>query len=246
MSDRLEGLAKAMHETWLEVMAEQGFHPHGGHYYSTDECEKCRNGLVPWEEVPEEVKEVNRRGVKAICEYFFGRDTGGDDGGGLQSLLVPAEGEVVVPKRGAVGKVREALDRLIDCAANGEALTPEGLRELVAAARAERAQGEGRVVEVQPTRCRPELVEQDEPNNPGRVLAVLTTAGTEFFGGPGRINLTITRLPKLEPKKVRPWKTKLGTFLCGLCHQVLWRSRSPLSCSCGMDIDWNHPRELPE
>jgi len=63
-----ERLAELMHETWLEVMAEQGYHPDvPGH---TDlppaanmRCPKCRSGLVPWCSLSVEVKEVNRRGV---------------------------------------------------------------------------------------------------------------------------------------------------------------------------------------
>ena len=63
----IERLAELMHETWLEVMAEQGYHPRNtcGLYY-TDTCDHCRDGLVPWVNVPEEVKEVNRRGVLAF------------------------------------------------------------------------------------------------------------------------------------------------------------------------------------
>ncbi|HUW14381.1 MAG TPA: hypothetical protein VM537_31955 [Anaerolineae bacterium] len=70
MSDELvEHLAKKMHHEWLEVMIEQGYHlfldcplthPHP--------CAKCRDGLVPWDYLSEEVKEVNRRGVRRILK----------------------------------------------------------------------------------------------------------------------------------------------------------------------------------
>ena len=49
--EELEKGAKAMHEAWLGCMLD--FYP--------DRTE----GLVPWSEVPEKMKEVNRRGIRA-------------------------------------------------------------------------------------------------------------------------------------------------------------------------------------
>jgi len=66
-----ERLAELMHIEWLEVMAKQGYHARNtcGLYY-TDTCDHCRDGLVPWANLPEEVKEVNRRGVTRILAYL--------------------------------------------------------------------------------------------------------------------------------------------------------------------------------
>ena len=50
----LEAAAEAMHEAWLECMAE--FAP------------KRTEGMVPWVELPEGVKEVNRRGIRRGIE----------------------------------------------------------------------------------------------------------------------------------------------------------------------------------
>lgn len=64
----IERLAELMHLEWLAVMAEQGYHagPHRFGAYDYENCEKCRGGLVPWAEVPEGVREINRRGVLAF------------------------------------------------------------------------------------------------------------------------------------------------------------------------------------
>ena len=69
----LERLAELMHEEWLDVMAEQDWHsPEDCPKWDAraqrsgwpfQPCENCRSGLVSWEDPPEAVKEVNRRGV---------------------------------------------------------------------------------------------------------------------------------------------------------------------------------------
>ena len=68
-----ERLAELMHLEWLALMAEQGWHSpedcpkwderaqRSG--WPFQPCDNCRSGLVPWPDVPEAVKEVNRRGV---------------------------------------------------------------------------------------------------------------------------------------------------------------------------------------
>jgi hypothetical protein len=93
-------LAKRMHEAWLEVMEEQGYHDPDDRLCWDAEarrsgfpfvpCEKCRKGLVPWGQVPEPVKEVNRRGAKAMLSY----------------LGFPEGAE---PEEGCVGKAIEVL-----------------------------------------------------------------------------------------------------------------------------------------
>jgi len=63
----IERLAELMHEEWLALKAEQGYHPYGECGCKTGivmRCSHCRSGLVPWTDLPEEVKEVNRRGVR--------------------------------------------------------------------------------------------------------------------------------------------------------------------------------------
>ena len=65
----IERLAELLHIEWLEVMEEQGYHARNtcGLYY-TDTCDHCRDGLVPWFDLSEEVKEVNRRGVRRVLK----------------------------------------------------------------------------------------------------------------------------------------------------------------------------------
>ena len=66
----IERLAELMHKEWLTLMAEQGHHqtetcpnrPSKG-LFAYSNCDKCRPGIVPWDDLPKEVKEVNRRGV---------------------------------------------------------------------------------------------------------------------------------------------------------------------------------------
>ena len=63
----LERLAELMHQEWLALMAEQGYHPPPFcPNSSVGDCPKCRGGLLPWSTLTEEVKEVNRRGVGAV------------------------------------------------------------------------------------------------------------------------------------------------------------------------------------
>ena len=69
----LERLAELMHEEWLTLMAERGHHltescPHRPKTgkFAWSNCTNCHAGMVPWAELPEEVKEVNRRGVLAF------------------------------------------------------------------------------------------------------------------------------------------------------------------------------------
>ena len=61
-----ERLAELMHLKWLAVMAEQGRHPpelcpHAREYPCS--CPKCHDGMYEWADLPEKVKDVNRRGV---------------------------------------------------------------------------------------------------------------------------------------------------------------------------------------
>ena len=55
------------------MMFEQGWHSVGacGHRNGIGgilRCDHCRDGLVPWTNVPEAVKEVNRRGVHRLLK----------------------------------------------------------------------------------------------------------------------------------------------------------------------------------
>ena len=68
-TDVVAKLAEAMHEEWLEVMAEQGYHsPTKCTANVLWECERCREGLVSWADLRNEVKEVNRRGARAMLK----------------------------------------------------------------------------------------------------------------------------------------------------------------------------------
>lgn len=101
MAERIEALAETMHGEWLAVMAEQGSHPKDEcprQPYPNAErrnppCPQCRDGLVPWSDLPEPVKEVNRCGARAM----------------LKELGCVKDGEVVVPD---VAGAAEALKRI--------------------------------------------------------------------------------------------------------------------------------------
>lgn len=69
---RLAAMAEVMHVGWLEVMAEQGYHHplDCPRLYCSDECSDCRVGMVAWALVPEPVKEVNRRGARAMLAWL--------------------------------------------------------------------------------------------------------------------------------------------------------------------------------
>ena len=93
----IERLAELMHEEWLAVMAEQGRHPpelcpHAREYPCS--CPKCHDGMYEWADLPEQVKEVNRRGV-----LRFLRELG----------ITPEAAARMEP--GAVGKAVEAAER---------------------------------------------------------------------------------------------------------------------------------------
>ena len=132
---------------------------------------------------------------------------------------------IAVPKG---EKIEGAVDRLIDCAANcfSEALTPEGLRELIAAARAELALGEGRVVEVFPHRSDTILGER-EPGS--HSWWIIPDAMRDYLGGEG--TYTFTRHPDPEPRfpLVTAWKLKTTRWMCPVCNH-----RAPAGSSdCG-------------
>ncbi len=76
-------------EERLEVMAEQGYHAHDDCVNEVDRsrCPSCREGIVPWAEVPEPVKEVNRRGVRAFLSALGCKgDVVPDVGGAVEAL----------------------------------------------------------------------------------------------------------------------------------------------------------------
>ena len=65
-----ERLAYLMHKEWLILKAEQGYHlPEDCRVTHCHPCAKCRDDLVRWGHLSEEVREVNRRGVRRfLCE----------------------------------------------------------------------------------------------------------------------------------------------------------------------------------
>ena len=74
MNDKLrEELAKAIHESWCRTKRAQGFHGpnercYAGYVFCVapspdgdfSHCPKFRADLIPWEELPERQKDINR------------------------------------------------------------------------------------------------------------------------------------------------------------------------------------------
>jgi len=94
-----ERLAELLHEEWLVLKAEQGYHSAdyhrgyalaGGPQWDGSRCSKCRDDLVPWADLSEPVKEVNRRGVRRFLK------------------------EVGLPERMQKGAVGKAVEQLAD------------------------------------------------------------------------------------------------------------------------------------
>ena len=92
----LDAFGRAMHEAWLEVMAEQGYHSwRTCGLYATDECDHCRGGLIPWDDVPDSAKEINRRGALGFLSHLYGRPVSAEEADRLEA--------------GVIGAVRESL-----------------------------------------------------------------------------------------------------------------------------------------
>ena len=71
----IERLAELMHEEWLALMVERGHHltescPHRPKTgkFAWSNCTNCHPGMLLWSNLPEEVKEVNRRGVRRFLK----------------------------------------------------------------------------------------------------------------------------------------------------------------------------------
>ena len=78
-----ETQGRIMHETWTRTKREQGFHhpnemPSEGWYDSTyhgtvprpHRCGKCHDDLIPWEQLPEKQKDINRHAFDAIIKHL--------------------------------------------------------------------------------------------------------------------------------------------------------------------------------
>lgn len=124
----IERLAEVMHKAWLRIMAEQGFHrphdcpdKHVGLVVKLDSgimvefgwasCVNCRSGLVPWSELSEDVKDVNRRGAAAmLCALVETRDMQKPESG--WGFVGPAMRKIV-ELRERVAKLETELDLAI-------------------------------------------------------------------------------------------------------------------------------------
>lgn len=70
--DRLhdrEWVGRIMHESWSQTKRKQGFHhdrecPRSGMY----RCDKCHADLIPWDDLPEAQKDINRHALDAVLE----------------------------------------------------------------------------------------------------------------------------------------------------------------------------------
>ena len=67
----LDDVGRIMHESWSKTKRAQGFHhPFEAHvgakFYPVKICDKCHPDLVPWAELPEAQKDINRHAFDAV------------------------------------------------------------------------------------------------------------------------------------------------------------------------------------
>lgn len=83
-AEDVEMHGRIMHESWMRTRRAQGFHhpakahpynPHlYPHLYSSPpyRCEKCHPDLIPWEQLPEAQKDINRHAFDDVRAYLLG------------------------------------------------------------------------------------------------------------------------------------------------------------------------------
>lgn len=64
----LDSVGQIMHESWTNTKRSQGFHhpDEAGHGITNFPCGKCHKDLVPWSELPEQQKDINRHAFDAV------------------------------------------------------------------------------------------------------------------------------------------------------------------------------------
>ena len=65
-----EDVGRIMHESWARTKRSQGFHHPAamGHGVTAHPCPTCHPDLVPWEELPEKQKDINRHAFDAVLK----------------------------------------------------------------------------------------------------------------------------------------------------------------------------------
>jgi len=74
LNDR-EMQGRIMHESWTRTKRAQGFH-HQSECYAMDRyesngpCPKCHSDLIPWEQLPEGQKDINRHAFDDVLAWL--------------------------------------------------------------------------------------------------------------------------------------------------------------------------------
>ena len=77
----VEGMGRIMHESWTRTKRAQGFH-HQSECYAMDRyesngpCPKCHSDLIPWEQLPEGQKDINRHAFDDVRDHLMGKEKG--------------------------------------------------------------------------------------------------------------------------------------------------------------------------
>ena len=77
----VEGMGRIMHESWTRTKRAQEFH-HQSECYAMDRyesngpCPKCHSDLIPWEQLPEGQKDINRHAFDDVRDHLMGKEKG--------------------------------------------------------------------------------------------------------------------------------------------------------------------------
>lgn len=91
MADNLEALAEVMHVAWCKVMADSG--RHSPDQCSAGGCGSCHAGIRPWSALTEQVKQINREGVRGILRFHGERLARGVRSMGRKPRYIKARAE---------------------------------------------------------------------------------------------------------------------------------------------------------
>ncbi len=68
-----EDCGRIMHESWMRTKEAQGFHrPPPSHAFDTP-CARCHADMVPWEQLPEQQKDINRHAFDVVLTEIRAR-----------------------------------------------------------------------------------------------------------------------------------------------------------------------------
>ena len=70
-----EDVGRIMHESWTRTKRAQGYHHQSeccamDRYESNGACPKCHSDLIPWEQLPEVQKDINRHAFDDILAWL--------------------------------------------------------------------------------------------------------------------------------------------------------------------------------